>query len=265
MNKNIYEQMTDKIMLTGSKIVPALFKMIVDESESELMMAMPGTPEQLAEALKFAGPVAGALGITLEETSAAIGVLGDRGIQASLAGTNMRGVFAALLAPAGSAEKALRNMGISLEEVNPEKYDLISIFKEFEEANLSASDAVQIFGRRNAAAALTLAASIDKMEQLTLKNKEMGGSAREAAEIMANNLAGSMKALRSAVEEAYLATGDAGFTGGLKGMVDAATGATRSLAGVEGAAEEASLSSTILATSIKLATVAFAARSATSI
>lgn len=49
MSKNIYEQMTDKIMLTGSKIVPELFKMIVDESESELMMAMPGTPDQLAE------------------------------------------------------------------------------------------------------------------------------------------------------------------------------------------------------------------------
>ncbi len=49
MSKNIYEQMTDKIMLTGSKLIPELFRMIVDDSEAQLLMAMPGTPEQLAE------------------------------------------------------------------------------------------------------------------------------------------------------------------------------------------------------------------------
>ena len=49
MAKDIYEQMTDKIMLTGSKIIPELFRMIADEDEARLLMAMPGTPEQLAE------------------------------------------------------------------------------------------------------------------------------------------------------------------------------------------------------------------------
>jgi TP901 family phage tail tape measure protein len=215
--------------------------------------------QQLAEALKFVGPIAGTLGVSLEQTSAALGVLGDRGIQASLAGTNLRGVFANLLGPSGAAEKAIKSLGLSLEDVNPEKYDLITIFKRFEEANLGAGEALEIFGKRNISAALTMEASIDRMEQLTIKNKEMTGSSREAAEIMANNLAGSLKALRSAVEEAYLATGDAGFTGGLKGIVDTSTGAIRSLAGVEGAAEDASFASMTLASSIKLATVAFAA------
>lgn len=49
MAKDIYEQMTDKIMLTGSKLIPELFRMIADEDEARLLMAMPGTPEQLAE------------------------------------------------------------------------------------------------------------------------------------------------------------------------------------------------------------------------
>ncbi|RJP78326.1 MAG: 4Fe-4S dicluster domain-containing protein [Desulfobacteraceae bacterium] len=48
MSKSIYEKMTDKIMLTGSKIVPKLFEMIADQEEAELLMAMPGTPAQLA-------------------------------------------------------------------------------------------------------------------------------------------------------------------------------------------------------------------------
>ncbi|RJP90581.1 MAG: 4Fe-4S dicluster domain-containing protein [Desulfobacteraceae bacterium] len=48
MGKDIYQLMTDKIMLTGSKIIPELFRMISDESEAALLMAMPGTPDELA-------------------------------------------------------------------------------------------------------------------------------------------------------------------------------------------------------------------------
>ena len=40
MSKDIYEQMTDRIMLTGSKLIPELFRMIADQSEAELLMAM---------------------------------------------------------------------------------------------------------------------------------------------------------------------------------------------------------------------------------
>ncbi len=49
MDKDVYEQMTDKIMLTGSKLIPELFRAVADESEAELLLAMPGTPEELAE------------------------------------------------------------------------------------------------------------------------------------------------------------------------------------------------------------------------
>jgi ferredoxin len=49
MEKDLYQQLTDKLLLTGSKLIPELFKMIADESEAGLLLAMPGTPEQLAE------------------------------------------------------------------------------------------------------------------------------------------------------------------------------------------------------------------------
>lgn len=52
MDQDIYQQMTDKIMLTGSKLIPELFRMIVDEAEANLLMAMPGTPDQLADRTK---------------------------------------------------------------------------------------------------------------------------------------------------------------------------------------------------------------------
>ncbi len=51
MTAPVYEQLTDKIMLTGSKIIPRLFEMIANPDEAALLLAMPGTPEKLAEAL----------------------------------------------------------------------------------------------------------------------------------------------------------------------------------------------------------------------
>jgi len=49
MAASIYAKLTDKIMLTGSKIIPRLFEMIADRDEAALLLAMPGTPEKLAE------------------------------------------------------------------------------------------------------------------------------------------------------------------------------------------------------------------------
>ncbi len=51
VENTIYDRMAEQIFLKGSKLIPQLFSMIADEEEAELMMAMPGTPEQLAEKL----------------------------------------------------------------------------------------------------------------------------------------------------------------------------------------------------------------------
>ncbi len=49
MDKDVYEQLTDRVFLTGSKIIPQLFRMIADEDDARLMLATPGTIEELAE------------------------------------------------------------------------------------------------------------------------------------------------------------------------------------------------------------------------
>jgi ferredoxin len=49
MEKTIYEQMTDKIFLSGSKLIPKLFEMIASDEEADLLMKMPGSPADLAK------------------------------------------------------------------------------------------------------------------------------------------------------------------------------------------------------------------------
>lgn len=46
----VYQELADKLMLGHSEIVKRLFSMVADEDEAKLLLAMPGTPEDLAEA-----------------------------------------------------------------------------------------------------------------------------------------------------------------------------------------------------------------------
>ncbi|MDY6795831.1 MAG: 4Fe-4S binding protein [Actinomycetota bacterium] len=52
MNQDdLYEQLSERIMTKGSKIIPELFRIAVDEEEARIMLAIPGTADHLAELL----------------------------------------------------------------------------------------------------------------------------------------------------------------------------------------------------------------------
>lgn len=182
---------------------------------------------QLAEALVYAGTVSASLGNSVQTTSAALGVLGDRGIQASKAGTNLRGVQAALLEENDKLLRVLARLDIAYDDVNPEEKGLIEIFERFNRAGLGASDAVSLFGRRNAAAALILSDSTDRMRELVSATEEFKGEAEEIAQRQAQTLIGRFKAMTSALSEAALASGDRGLLGGLKNLVTGFTNLIR--------------------------------------
>jgi ferredoxin len=48
MGEEVYERLAEKIFAMGSKIIPQLFKMIADEEEAGIMLALPGTAEDIA-------------------------------------------------------------------------------------------------------------------------------------------------------------------------------------------------------------------------
>lgn len=208
---------------------------------------------QLGEAMKFVGPVAGALGISVEGTAAALGKLGDSGIQASSAGTNLRGILLALESPTSEARARFQELGADFDKLTSS--DINTRFEELSRLQLDAADAALIFGRRNAAAALILANSADggakSIQALTKANEESAGVARRNAELIENTLGGSFRSLRSAVEELFLGLGDRGLKGGLKDVVDTITGAVRILAGMEESVTRNKVAAMLLADAIK--------------
>src|SRR5699024_9230451 len=61
----------------------------------------------LGEAFKYVGPIASDLGISIEDTAAAIGVLGDAGIQGGQAGRQLRNGLQSLGDPRSQASKLM--------------------------------------------------------------------------------------------------------------------------------------------------------------
>jgi len=50
--EDLYEKLAERIMTKGSTFIPELFRMIADEEEARILLATPGTVEELAEKLE---------------------------------------------------------------------------------------------------------------------------------------------------------------------------------------------------------------------
>ena len=67
-------------------------------------------------AMEYVGPVAHSVGMELEETAAAVGILSDAGIDGQKAGTALRGALSKLLDPSKENAAAFEKLGFSSEE-----------------------------------------------------------------------------------------------------------------------------------------------------
>ena len=74
------------------------------------------TTADMGEALKYAGPVAGALGYSIEDVSIALGLMANSGIKASTAGTTLRTLLQNMANPTNTMAAAMETLGVSLED-----------------------------------------------------------------------------------------------------------------------------------------------------
>jgi len=72
----------------------------------------------LGETMKYAAPIAAKTGVSLETLSAAAGILGNSGIQASMAGTTLRKSLTRLASPPRVAADALKYLGVQTYEID---------------------------------------------------------------------------------------------------------------------------------------------------
>ena len=170
--------------------------------------------EQLGHAMKFVAPIAASMGIPIEEMSAAIGTLGNAGIQGAMAGTNLRQMLASLAKPTNEASKALARLGIPKKDLVDAKGNIrgiIPVVKALESSGATATDILSIFGTKvGPAMAALVKQGTGSLVDLTKELENSGGTAQRIADVQTRGLAGQLKNLKSAFEELQLAIADSG-------------------------------------------------------
>ena len=155
----------------------------------------------MGEAMKYVGPVASGMGVSLEETAATIGILGNAGIQASMAGTALRGAIVKLSSPTKEAEKIIGQLGLKVNKSNGEFIGFESVVRQLQESGANTAQIMEIFGQRaGPAMAALVGQGADAIGDLNAKLQESGGIADEIANRQMEGLAGAYMRFKSALE-----------------------------------------------------------------
>ena len=170
------------------------------------------TVEGLGESLKYAGPVAKSLGMSLEDTAAVLGVLGNVGIQGSEAGTALRRL-SVIAAGAGKELEAI--LGVTNTDPSGNLKPLVDILDEINTvtANMPVAERTakmaDAFGLLGITSANVLSDSAGGVRDLAEQLKNAQGTAAATAKEMDAGLGGAMRIALSAIEGTALAIGDA--------------------------------------------------------
>jgi len=166
------------------------------------------TFDKMREAMKYVGPMAGALGIELEETVAALSMLVDRGMEGSQAGQRLNMIFTKLLKPTEKTETMLAAMGLTMADLNPEVYTLTEILYKLKAAGFGAAEAATMFRARTAASATVLVDSAEAIDTYNRMLKSTVGITKSVAEQQETTLWGAFQLMGNTIQEIGLTIGE---------------------------------------------------------
>lgn len=174
------------------------------------------TLEDLGESMKYAAPIAAEYGLSIEQTSKALGVMANMQIKGTMAGTSLRQIMLQL-ADTGVQEQ-LRSIGVEALDARKNLRPLGDIMLDIGKAMEGMPNAERIslgknlFDQRAVGGALKLISS--DFDGLSKAIDNAAGVAERTAAIMDSGIGGSFRMLMSAVEGVQIAIGE-----GLSGML----------------------------------------------
>jgi len=152
--------------------------------------------EKFRESMKLIAPAAKNMKVPIEQATAAIAVLADKGLAGSMAGTSLRRVLAELSAKTG---KSFRE---SL-DIYADRMDKVA------STSGKAAIATEAVGARAKDVLIGLIENREKLDDLTLSYEQAGGAAGDMVDTMEDNLSGDKKKMKSALEGLGIAVSNA--------------------------------------------------------
>jgi TP901 family phage tail tape measure protein len=190
--------------------------------------------EDIVTTMRYAGPVAQALGISIEDVNDAISVLGRVGIKGSIAGTSLRFAMTHLIPDTKKAQEAITGLGLHIDEstgavteftdTEGNLKDLASIFQILQDKtkDLSSQQKVavvnDIFGVRAMPSVLELM-NAGRAGFEDLHNEIAKTTAADVAAKRLDNLSGSIAKLKATIKAVMTEAGGP-FQETVKGWVD---------------------------------------------
>jgi TP901 family phage tail tape measure protein len=183
----------------------------------------------LSQAIQNGGSVAVTAGLSIQDFTTAVGLLGQHGIKGAEAGTELKTMFLALEAPSSKAAGALQDIGVSMFDAEGKTRKVADVFKDLQGAFAKMTDeeraraSKDIFGSYGITAAniLLLQEGKDGWDKFTEATAHLPTVAEQSATRM-KGLNGQIEQLKGSAETLAIGIG----TMLLPGLTKLAGGAT---------------------------------------
>jgi TP901 family phage tail tape measure protein len=156
---------------------------------------------QLGQSMKMLGPIASGAGMKFSEAAAAVGLLGNAGLQGQQAGTGLRRAIAAMLSPTKQMTQIMKQGNLVFTDAHHKLLPLTTILKELQKSGITTGGIMQLFGLRGGQMIAALvgqgAPALEKLEKIL---KSSGGIAERIAKVQMRGLTGAWLKLKSAAQ-----------------------------------------------------------------
>lgn len=166
---------------------------------------------EMAESFKMAAGYLKIAGIDFTEASAAIGVLGNMGVKATMAGTTLRAMSIRFAKPPKEAQKVIDRLKVKftyMDDVYGEKVEklrpLADIFEELDKKGATLEDMVSIFGKIGGTGAMMFLQNYGKLRELTSQNTASQGISSELAKVKQETTKGLWYQMTSMFSEGFM-------------------------------------------------------------
>ena len=163
--------------------------------------------EMMGQTFQYAAPIIGALGMNMEDAAVAIGLMANAGIKGEKSGTALRSILTRLSAPPKECADAMDSLGISLTDNDGKMKSLEKVMQDLRVAFSDLSETQQteyaksLAGQEAMSGLLAIVnATESDFNKLTAAVDNSAGSAQKMADIMNDNVQGSLTLLKSNIE-----------------------------------------------------------------
>ncbi|TWT12078.1 phage tail tape measure protein [Streptococcus sp. sy004] len=166
-------------------------------------------------AMEYVGPVANSVGMEVEETAAAVGILSNAGIEGQKAGTVLRGALSKLLNPSKANADAFKKLGFSAEEFRSGAIKLPDVLDRIRQNTEGMTDAqkaaliAQAFGVEAQSGMNTLVNEGGAaLRRLTEETKNAGGYTDQLAKKMSGSAQSGVERFKASLEVLQINIGE---------------------------------------------------------